>query len=55
MEFLILAGAVLAAAVGLVVWLNLADEWRDRDEWERFQKAMRAGGLDSPDDRREDR
>lgn len=53
MEILILAVAVLAAAGALVVWLNLVDEWHERDEWDRFQEAMRAGGLDAPTDPKE--
>ena len=53
MELLILALAVIAAAGALVVWLNLTDEWREREDWQRFQEAMRAGGLDSPTDPKE--
>ena len=42
MELLILGGVVLLGGTALVVWLNLADDWRDRDEWDRFQEAMRS-------------
>jgi HAMP domain-containing protein len=40
MEILIFAVALLVAAFGLVAWLRLSDDLRDRDEWERFQQAM---------------
>lgn len=41
MEILIFAGCVLVAAIGLVLWFRITDEWHDRDEWRRFQEAMR--------------
>ena len=40
MEILIFGLAILAAALGLVAWLRLVDDLEEREEWERFQKAM---------------
>lgn len=41
MEILIFGVAILAAALGLVAWLRLVDDLSERDEWDRFQQAMR--------------
>ena len=49
MEFLIIAIAILIGGLGLVVWFRVTDEWAERDEFRRFQAAMRA--LDDDDDR----
>ena len=47
MEFLILLAAILLAGLGLVIWFRVSNDWHDRDQWRRFQDAMRAD-----DDRR---
>ena len=45
MEFLILLGAILLAGLGIVIWFRVSDEWTERDEFRRFQEAMRAPGM----------
>jgi hypothetical protein len=40
MELLIFAASLLVGSIGFVAWLRLADDARERDEWERFQRAM---------------
>ena len=55
MEFLILLAAILLAGLGLVIWFRVSDDWHDRDQWRRFQDAMRADEDDrylDADDRR---
>ena len=42
MEFLILLVAILLAGLGLVIWFRVSDDWHERDQWRRFQEAMRA-------------
>ena len=53
-ELLILLGAIVIGGAGLVVWLNLNEEWAERDRMARFQEAMRRANPQSPPDRRED-
>lgn len=48
LELLLLLGGVVAAGTGIVYWLNVRDEWAERDRLEAFQAAMRAAGKDSP-------
>ena len=40
MEILIFGVAILASALGLVAWLRLVDDLSEREEWDRFQRAM---------------
>ena len=40
MELLIFAACLLVGSIGFVAWLRLTDDVRERDEWERFQRAM---------------
>lgn len=40
MELLIFAACLLIGSFGFVVWLRLDEDARERDEWERFQRAM---------------
>ena len=47
-ELAVLAGGVVVGAAALVVVLNLRAERAERDRWEQFQRAMRAGGRDYP-------
>jgi len=51
MEFLILLAAILLAGLGLVIWFRVSDDWHDRDEFRRFQEAMRTPGMRPLDDR----
>jgi hypothetical protein len=47
-ELALLIGGVALGAAGLVVVLNLRAERAERERWEHFQRAMRAGGRDHP-------
>lgn len=47
-ELIVLVGAIIVGGTGIVIWLNWRDEWAERDALERFQEAMRAGGMDTP-------
>ena len=47
-ELAILAGGVVIGAAGLVIVLNMRAERAERERWQAFQAAMRAGGRDNP-------
>ena len=47
-ELAILAGGVVIGAAGLVIVLNMRAERAERERWDAFQAAMRAGGRDNP-------
>ena len=48
MEFLIIGSAIVIGGAGIVYWLNITDEWRERDQLRRFQEAMKAPGKTPP-------
>lgn len=56
MEFLIILAFITLGGLGVVVWMRASDDWHERDEWRRFQEAMRAAEDDDryldADDRR---
>ena len=47
-ELALLVGGVALGAAGLVVVLNVRAERAERERWDAFQAAMRAGGRDNP-------
>ena len=47
-EVVVLIGGVALGAAGLVVALNMRAQRAERERWQAFQAAMRAGGRDYP-------
>ncbi len=48
MEYLIIGAAIVIGGAGIVDWLNVTDEWAERDRLRRFQEAMKTPGKKPP-------
>ena len=53
-EALILVSGVIIGAAGIAYGLQVRAEFHERDRWQRFEEAMRAGGRDQPLPKKED-